>query len=86
MTSPNSFQRAVLIGLNTLGKHVYAGYESPADRATRKRQERRDRGLASGRNESSRDLNRAGRRLVVQADAAQDRALRRAARRPEVTA
>ncbi|GEB46962.1 hypothetical protein MTE01_29070 [Microbacterium testaceum] len=86
MTTSNTFQRAILMGLNRTGKHVYPGLESVADRAVRKRQERRARGLASGRSETGYDLNRAGRRLVALADAAQDRALRRSARREEVAA
>jgi len=36
----NPYQRRILLALNTLGKHVYAGKETPRDRAERRLGER----------------------------------------------
>ena len=68
--APNLYQRVILAALNNLGKHVYQGAEAPGERAARRRIDKRTRGLAQAR-------TRRGRRLMAQADAATDRAIRR---------
>ncbi len=42
----NPFQRMILVGLNRLDKHIFAGLETPAERATRRRTDRMDKALA----------------------------------------
>lgn len=48
MTLPkiNPFQRAILVALNRLDKHIYAGQETPADRAARRRSDRLTKAMA----------------------------------------
>ncbi|MDR6868745.1 hypothetical protein J2Y69_003369 [Microbacterium resistens] len=48
MTLPkiNPFQRAILVALNRLDKHVYAGQETPTERAQRRRQDRLEAAMA----------------------------------------
>ncbi|AWY05726.1 hypothetical protein SEA_GRETCHEN_38 [Microbacterium phage Gretchen] len=42
----NPFQRTILVALNRLDKHIYAGLETPADRAARRRSDRLQAALA----------------------------------------
>lgn len=42
----NRTQRIILLALNALGKHVYAGQETPAERAIRRRSDRLDKAIA----------------------------------------
>lgn len=42
----NPFQRAILVALNRLDKHIYAGQETPAERATRRRNDRLEKAMA----------------------------------------
>ncbi|WP_336628469.1 MULTISPECIES: hypothetical protein [unclassified Microbacterium] len=51
----NPFQRAILVALNRLDKHVYAGQETPAERATRRRGDRLDSAMrVPGQNRKAR--------------------------------
>ena len=70
----NPYQRRILLALNTLGKHVYAGKETPRDRAERRLGERQA-ALAAMPD------NRARRRGVARLAAAEARRARRAAAR-----
>ena len=42
----NPFQRTILVALNRLDKHIYAGQETPAERATRRRSDRMEKAMA----------------------------------------
>ncbi|MEO2133363.1 hypothetical protein [Microbacterium sp.] len=81
MTAPNTFQLAILRGLNTTGKHVFAGIESAEDRAVRRRI---DRATAAAKLPRNRD----GRRARLLAQRSSLRAIARGIRRqgePEVS-
>ncbi|AWY04875.1 hypothetical protein PBI_FLOOF_38 [Microbacterium phage Floof] len=40
------FQRVILVALNRLDKHIYAGQETPAERASRRRSDRMEKAMA----------------------------------------
>lgn len=75
MTQPNPYQLRILAALNILGKHVYAGKETPQERAARRRDELVKRAIRI------RPANRAARRLVARHNRSLARAERRAARK-----
>lgn len=57
MASPkiNPFQRTILVALNRLDKHIYAGQETPAERASRRRADRLQKAMAiPGENRAAR--------------------------------
>ncbi|WDS51672.1 hypothetical protein SEA_BARNSTORMER_35 [Microbacterium phage Barnstormer] len=71
----NRDQRVILLALNRLGKHIFAGLESPLERAERRRNDRLDKALAIP------GQPRAARRAVTNARKSIARAERRAARK-----
>lgn len=77
MTLPkiNPFQRLILVALNRLDKHIYAGVESPQARAARRRSDRLTAAMAIP------GESRKARRAVTYATKNIERAARRAALR-----